>query len=170
MQLVRLKLRNDCPFFFLGPINLNPDNRISEAIDFDDIPSNTKDVILNAHRMRDISIVREEDGQALVVVKGQDKVDLGDVTPESELEVVSLVPEPKNIIYTEKHLASARTLLDKNGNAVRAILKSMQPTKDNLKLLSAAKQVEQEDRNRIGVLQVLQEATENMEQQLSGQS
>jgi len=166
MQLVRLKLRHDCPFFFLGPIRLTSNDPISDPIDFDDIPSKTREVIVNAaSRSRDITIVNEENGQALVVVKGQEKVNLDDV---EDLETVTLVPEPKKMTYTKEHENSAEILLDKNGNGIRALMKSMQASKENMRTLLAAKDLEEKGKNRTGVLATLKEVLENMEYQLNG--
>ena len=170
MRLVKIKLV-DCPFWFLGKlINLTKQNPISDFINVDSLPNEEKTVINLSSKTGAIQIL-DPDNRRLKTIddaylfSGEYAIDTGDIEDdESDTvpEVFSVTikneeEEEEEERPVEVDYDNARLLLHKNGNTVKKTIKEIPKTQEGLLFLHACLEIEQESKNRAGIINVIQQ-------------
>ena len=172
MRLISLKLSSNCPYWFLGDlIRLNYKNNTSEYINIEELDNDLKAILNKSIKMHNVYAF-DYDGNK---IKNIDEVNLSQCnldiniedsnTEEDEMpNIISVTEEHEEDIndceISEEDIKQAEYLLSKNGNTVRKTIKNTVATNETLSFLTACLNLELCNKNRNGIIKVLNEKIE----------
>lgn len=168
MRLVKFQLA-DSQFWFFSDISLTQKNKTSNFVDIDLFTDHEKQIIDKSLNKLEIKLF-DFDGNAVRTIKeiGYINGELNVNTDDTEEDEYALMPEIVSVTVdsddidnkeeelsfdpTPEDLENAKILLSKNGNTVKKTLKE-----DNVSLLmlKACFTIEQENKNRSSVMDIL---------------
>lgn len=165
-----IEIKSSVPFWGVEDIFLSSVNRKSKLLNVDKLSSESIKIIENSVKFGQIRLIGTN-GEAILSIE-QDiktkefKVDEKDLQEEeifkTEISCVTVTLEEEEeeedleeVLAYEKE---ASILLEKNGNAIKKIVRSMSSeSEENKKLLSAMISVEKRTKNREGIISLMAE-------------
>mgnify|MGYP005838220359 CR=1 FL=1 len=175
MRLVKLKLREPNPYWILNPIVLSQKDNISPFIDADKLPQKAIDAI---NKSVDSKVIFLLDNNGDIINGRINDINIFDCNHISaddleDSEEQDMIPEFISVtvpIEEEKDdeedaveevsvevKQNAKILLSKNGNTVKATIKSLPNDNDTLTLLHICHDLESSNKNRSGILKVIEQ-------------
>jgi len=181
MRLVRLKKVGDAPFWIMHCIRLYEGHEFSPLLDIDKLNEKQKEVIDHSVRINEIALYnvrgdRIDGGLEMVnIIHGMvstDDIDDDeeDILPEIasvtvDTEELDMNAVEKTIAITAECQQEAQWLIAKNGNTIKKVLSELAISDYNLMLLYACLDIENNDKNRPGVLAALEK---NIQEHIDG--
>jgi hypothetical protein len=156
----------------MPPINLHGDKIVSPLINIDLLSDLQQDIINKSIKAKDIMLLDQDDNAIIGLLSDVNviignNIDTSDIVEENNSlddlpEIVSVTDDEPEEQETEEfsipdvYFKHAQVLLKKNGNTVKKTLQAFENTEENLMLLHACLQEEIKDKNRSGVLSIIQ--------------
>jgi len=172
MKLVKIKL-SESPFWFLGKaIKLNRSKPFSDLINVDSLSDEDKKIIDKSISRCEIKLFDSEGNRIPSLeeagyIRGEFSVSLEDIKEDQSdtvPEVFSVTvgnddedEEDEILEPTETDYENAELILSKNGNTVKKIIKETSDSEEGLSLLHACLTIEKQNKNRIGIINSIEQ-------------
>ena len=170
MRSIYIQIKPSVPFWNVENIILSGENRKSRLIKVDSLSEDTISIIEKSIKAGDIRIFDSNNNEVFSIEK-EIKTKEFEVKEERSEEdyilepVVNCVTVPYDEEENEEtaqdlegYKEEAALVLEKNGNVIKKIIRSMsKSSEENMKLLSAMIEVETENKNRNGLIHAMKE-------------
>lgn len=180
MRLVRLKKVGDAPFWIMHSLRLYEGHEFSPLLNVDKLNEKQQEIIDYSVKMNEIVLYNAHgnkiDGGLEMVNIVHGNVSTDDINDEEEdimpelasitvdTEELDMGAEEQTIIITEECQQEAQWLMQKKGNTVKKFLSELTVSDYNLMLLYACLDIELSDKNRSGVITVLEKSIQLQEE------